>query len=332
MSLSSLDQPLSPIPSLEAIGTPITAPVVEGPPDVIPGFLPRQGQLVIAGETDIGKSLVALEVCSSLVTGNPLWGELQPTVKAKKILYVLGEHYNAVIQRLWQHTGLPMTDQVFLLGPEQLGYDKWLVTQGKPNIQAIQKFQRWSDGVDLIVFDPFSAFVTGVDVENDNIQMRLVLDTMSLVAQGAGASCVVLAHQGKPSIDKFGQEHARTKYAIRGASAIEDAATNIFYMGKADSNSQAAKSTQSKVLSMVKRKYKGMAPDEYTLVRDAGNLTHTLLGNRPFVEVKKMETQAKIARLQGAFPDLTMTEVIRAVSATEDISETTIRRYLGMVK
>lgn len=323
------------IPSLDKIGTPIIAPVVDGPPDVIPGLLPRQGQLVIAGETNIGKSLVALEICSSLTTSNKLWGELEPTHKAKRILYVLGEHYNAVIQRLWQHTKLPMSDQVFLLGPEQLGFDKWLVAQGKQNVRAMEKFCKWAEGVDLIVFDPFSAFVTGIDVENDNIQMRLVLDSMSYIAQSTGASCLVLAHQGKPMMDKFGQEHHRKSYAIRGASAIEDAATNIFYLSRTvEGASQAAQkvSGDHQILSLIQRKYKGAAPAEYRLMRDPATLCHTLLGNRPFVEVQRIATQAKIGRLQLAFPDKKMGEIIQIVAAMDSCHEKTVRRHLGLAE
>ena len=320
-----------PIPPLEEVGIPITAPVQEGPPDIIPGFLPRRGQLVLAGETNIGKSLVALEVCSSLITGQPLWGELQPTLQARKILYVLGEHYTEVIQRLWQVTQLPMTDQVFLMGPEQLSYDKWLVAQGKPNPIGISKLQRWADGCDLIVFDPFSAFVTGIDVENDNIQMRLVLDTMSLVAQSVGASCIVLAHQGKPMMDRQGQEHSRKSYAIRGASAIEDAATNIFYMNEAKPGTSAAaqETKDQKVYTLTKRKYKGIAPEEFRLTRNADTLCHHLLGNRPYIEIRKIETQAKIARIMQAFPEFKMSDVYRIVAATEGKDEKTIRNYFN---
>ena len=91
------------IPSLEEVAVQITADIPEADPDIIPGLLPKAGQLVIAGETNVGKSLVALEICSALTTGQPLWGEdkLTPLIRAKRILYVLGEYYNEVIQRLW---------------------------------------------------------------------------------------------------------------------------------------------------------------------------------------------------------------------------------------
>lgn len=287
---------------------------------------------MIAGETNIGKSLAALEICSSLVTGTPLWGELKPTLKARRILYVLGEHYNDVIKRLWQVTKLPMTDQVLILGPQQLGFDKWLVSRGQVNLYAVEKFLKWVEGVDLIVFDPLAAFITGVDAENDNIQMRLILTAMSEIGQAAGATVLVLAHMGKPMMDKFGQEHSRKSYAIRGASGIEDAATNIFYLSKAEGVSAAATANEGKVLSLRCRKYKGMAPEEYRLMRNPHTLTHTLLGNRPFSEVRKLDTQARVGRLQLAMPEVKMADIIRILAASENVSESTIRRYLDGVQ
>lgn len=328
--MNLVDFSAGPIPSLEQIAISLTDPIEEGPEDLIPGLLPKQGELVIAGETNIGKSLTALEICSSLITGQPLWGELKPTIRARKILYVLGEHYNEVIQRLWQHTKLPMTDKVYLIGPEQLSYDKWLVAGGKPNLQAIEKFKKWGQGCDLIVFDPFSAFVTGTDAENDNIGMRLVLDTMSLIAQTSGASCLVLAHQGKPMIGKDGQEYSRKSYAIRGASAIEDAATNIFYMGKAKGESEAAKSaTENGIYSMTCRKYKGLAPPEYRLLRDPATLTHKLLtSSRPFIEVKRIAMEGKVGRLTGQ--GFSHGDAVRIMAALTGCDERTIRHDLGL--
>lgn len=324
---------VGPIPSIEEFGKRITDPVVEGPPDVISGFLPKQGQLVVAGMTNAGKSLIALEACSAFATGTPLWGALQPATQAKKILYVLGEHYDEVIQRLWQHTKLPMTDNVWLLGPERLGADKWLVSGGKQNVNAVNKFKKWAEGADLIVFDPLAAFITGIDVENDNVQMRLLLDTMSSISQSSGASSIVLAHQGKPSMGQNGQEFSRKSYAIRGASGIEDAATNIFYLGESSGESKAANSVPKdfKMYTLTCRKYKGEAPAEYNLVRDPGTLRHTLLGNRPFAEVIKMDRAAKVAKLQGAFPDMKFSDVIRAIATIQDCSEVTIKRDLGMI-
>ena len=284
---------------------------------------------MIAGETNVGKSLVAIETLSSLVTGTPLWGEIQPTHIIKKVLYVLGEHYSGVIQRLYQKTRLPITDHVFLLGPEHLGADKWLVSRGQPNQQAMSKFKRWAEGCELIVWDPLSAFVIGEGVEQDNITMRLVLDQMGLVAQSVGAACLVLAHQGKPMMDFRGQEHARKSYAIRGASSLEDAATNIFYMahGEEDPTQKAA---EGKLFEMRLRKYKGDAPELYRLLRSTETLTHTLLGNRPYAEVLKLAAVAKVGRLQAAFPDYSYRTCVRIAAAVDGMPEETMKRHLGL--
>lgn len=319
-----------PIPKLEDIAVKMNGPIGDDPADIIPGLLPKQGQLVIAGETNIGKSLTAIEICSCLATGQKLWGELEPVSKANKILYVLGEHYVEVIQRLAALTRLPFPDSVFLIGPEQLGYDKWLVANGRPNLQAIGKFKKWTEGCDLIVFDPFSSFMTGEGSENDNIGARLVLDSMSLIAQTAGASCLVLAHQGKPHMGPDGKEYSRKSYAIRGASGIEDAATNIFYMGKARGESEAAQHVaKDQIFSITCRKYKGEAPSEYRLLRDPLTLTHQLLGNRPYIEVKRLAVEGQVGKLVSKL-NIGRDEAIRIIAALNDCHERTVRRDLGL--
>ena len=315
-------------PPLEEVAEPIIAPIEEGPPDIINGFLPSRGELLIAGETNIGKSLLALEICSSYITGYPLWGELKPTKQARKILYVLGEHYIDVIKRLWQVTKLPLTDKVLIIGPDKLGFDKWLVNKGNINQNACDKLAYWAEGCDLIVWDPLAAFITGGDgTENDNLQMRVLIDAMNGVSYKVGATSLIVAHIGKPMMDKFGTEHSRKSYAIRGASGIEDAATNIFYFVKG-AGGDPQKEGQDKLLTLKCRKYKGLAPEEYRLMRNPHTLTHTLLGNRPFTEVRKIDTQAKLGRLQLALPEAKMADLITIVAASENISESTVRRYL----
>jgi RecA-family ATPase len=320
------------IPSLETIGTRLNGPIPEGSPDLIPGLLPQQGQLVLAGPTDIGKSLVALEICSSLVTGVPLWGQLTPSGPTKRILYLLGEHYNAVLQRLWRITGLPITDDVWLVGPEQLHPERPLVVYGRQRKPAIDRLTKWAEGADLIIFDPLTAFIVGIDAENDNIQMRLLLDTMTQIAQTVGASCLILAHHGKPLIDRTGQEHSRQSYAIRGASAIEDASTNIFYMSQTEPGSSRAAQGQmdaTNLFTLFRRKYKGDAPNQYHLIRDTTTKRHTMLGNRPFVDARRTAVAAKVASAQAALPDLTLTEIVTIVAAIEQLTTRTIWNYLG---
>lgn len=342
LSLAPL-QPTSQLPR-------IIDPVVEGPPDILDGLLPKQGQLLISGETNVGKTLVALEICAALTTETPLWGLLHPTAKVSKILYVLGEHYNEVIQRLWRKTELPMGPEALLLGPETLRQDKILMSHGRVNTKAIDTLKTYAEGSDFIVFDPLSSFITGVDSENDNVQMRQLLDAMSHIAQVSGASSLILAHQGKPSIDPFtGEARARNAYAIRGASAIEDAATNIFYMNKVRQRKQKLPFGPSpppelmeedttierdQLFELVCRKYKGPGPEggKFRLVRPAGKLYHHILtggGRQPFSELKRKTTRDTIERLQKSFPDASKTDLVRMLAAVEETAESTIWHRLA---
>lgn len=318
-----------PIPPLSEVAVPLISPVMVGPPDIIPGLLPRAGTLVVAGETNCGKSLLALETVSALTTTGLLWGELKPEKQLKKVLYILGEHHLETIQLLWRHTKLPMSEEVMLLGPEKIGYNRWLVISGKPNTVAIDKFKRWAEGMDLLVWDPLSAFVCGDGAENDNIGMRVLLDTISMISQSAGAACMVLAHQGKPMMDTFGKEVRRQTYAIRGASGLEDSATHIFYMGRA-SNQTIETETGGQVFELVNRKYKGIAPPKHTLLRNKETLTHTLIGDKPFEAVRKMDLRAKMFRIQEANPQMNQDTILGLIANMEGKSKDTIRRWLGL--
>lgn len=321
---------IEPVPSLEELATRLLDEIPPGAEELIPGLIPKGQEVVIAGQTNIGKSLTALELVSALITGQPLWGAIKPTSLIKKVLYVLGEHHIEVIQKLHRKTELPMTDQVYILGPQELGFDKWLVSQGRPNTLAVDKFKHWAEGCDFIVFDPLSAFCTGVDTENDNVQMRLVLDTISLIAQSVGASYLVLAHQGKPMMDQFGREQSRKTYAIRGASAIEDASTNIFYLDRSDGPVQGV-ARDSLVLDLKCRKYKGETPPAYKLLRDPRTLTHKLLGaDSAYKEVQKMDYTAKLARIQIENPGFDFRTALRVLASVEGVPVETLKRRMGL--
>ena len=315
---------------LEDLAIRLLDPIPEGPEELIPGLIPWGQEVVIAGQTNVGKSLCALEIVSSLVTGEPLWDALQPAKTIKKVLYILAEHHTDVIQKLHRKTQLPMTEQVFVLGPQELGFDKWLVAQGKPNLTAVDKFKRWVDGCDFIVFDPLSAFICGTgELENDNITMRTLLDLMGLVAQSTGASFLVLAHQGKPMMDSFGREQTRRTYAIRGASGTEDTATNIFYLDKSDGPTQNI--GDGILLDLKCRKFKGETPPDRKLLRDPETLTHTLLGNKTvFKEVQKFEYRAKIARLREDNPGFDERTAQKVLASVEGMPVETLRKKLGL--
>jgi len=325
-----IDYNAGPIPELEEVAVKLNAPIKPGPPDLIKGFIPRQGQLIIAGETNVGKTLITLEIIHAVTTGKPLWGELEATEKIQKVLYVLGEHHIEAVQRHLKITGLKMPDEIYIIGPEQLMYDKYLISKGQHNVMSINKFMKWTKGCDLIVFDPLSAFVTGVDVENDNVQMRAVLETMGLISQASGASCLVLAHLGKPVMNQYGQETKRKSYAIRGASAIEDAATNIFYMERV-SNPAIEQATGGEVFELLCRKYKGEGTPKFTLLRDKDTHTHILTLDKPFEAVRKIDLRAKFARFADDNPKFDESTIFKMIATSEGKPVDTIKRWMGLL-
>lgn len=315
---------------LEEVAELLDSPIEPGPPDLIPGLIPKKGQVLIVGETNVGKSTVAIEICSSLVTGAPLWDQLQPTIEAKKIAYILGEHHNDTLKRIQQRTKLPMRERVWLLGPQMLGNNKSLVVRAEKVESSIRQIRDWVAGVDLVVFDPLSAFISGEDAENDNIGMRKLLNAMDDICQPIGAACLILGHSGKPMIDQYGKAHAKKSYATRGASGIEDAATNVFYMVTSGGKSGAAEGTDGRVFSLVTRKYKDEVPSEYQLIRNLHTGVHRLIeGTRPFIEIRRQEVRAKYHGIKTALPELTERQIVRMLVETEGKDTITIRRYLG---
>lgn len=305
--------------ALRNAAIPIETPLPPEPPELIPGLLPRRGQLVIAGETEVGKTLVALEVLSALLTGGKLWGHLD-VEPVKRVLYVLGEHYAGVVQRLWLQARLiAPPESLWLLSPEKFP-NRWLVAAGRVQEEPIRRLRTWCQDMDAVVFDPLSAFVVGVDAENDNAAMRTVIDVMTRVTQEAKASCVILAHKGKPGLEK-GREINRQSYAIRGASAIEDAATNIFYLEREGKDSD--------IFQLRRRKYKGEAPEEYILVRH--HLRHTMvpLGKKARIAEKRIKFLAKLAEFQHSCPELTQTRAIEVLAKLEGVGERTVWRWLA---
>lgn len=317
--------------SLEEVGIRLNKPLPKGPMDLVPGLIPSQGIVVVAGETHVGKTLIALEMISAFTTGKPLWGELVATKPVKKVLYFLGEHNVEVVQDQLRITNLEMPDDVFIIGPEQFSLDKYLINKGYPIKPVVDQFIRWADGCDLLIFDPLTSFVGGVDVENDNVQMRTLLETISYVGQSTGAPCIIQAHQGKPMMNQFGQETKRKSYAIRGASAIEDASTNIFYLSRGSSEA-VERETGGEVYELIRRKYKGsQIPPKYTLLRNKDTLTHTLISDRPFEAVRKLDLRAKAQRFRDKNPKFTEDTIIDMLATGEGVAGDTIRRWMGLL-
>lgn len=309
-------------------------PLPTDTPELIPGLLPEYGTAAIIGETNTGKSLIAIEMASSLLTGEPLWGAVRPNRRVEKVMYILGEHTCSTLQGLYHRTQLPHSGAFGLIGPEHLHPHKALVIGGVQQQVAVDRLVRWCEGSQLIVFDPLAGFVQGQSAENDNATMRTLIDSMTLVASKVGAVCLILSHAGKPRMDEQGQEVRRTVYMTRGASAIEDALTHIFYLKKSIAVKQQG---DIEKFDLAIRKFKGNPSSEvFKLQRDPLTKRNTLLNTKPARNgeptlEEKLALAAKVQRLLESNAGFKIDTAMKLVGDAEGLSKQTMERWLGAI-
>ena len=302
-----------------AVGIRFIDPLPPEPPELVQGLLPADGVTLISGPTNIGKSLVAIEIASALTTDTALWGELKAKRKIRRVVYLLGEHTAGTVQRLYKITGLPMGREARIIGPEQLPTDRHLIVRGEVNSETVEQYQQLVAGAELIIVDPLSAFIAGANAENDNTAMRNLVDAFQKLGVLNKAPVLVLGHFGKPARDINGNEEHRTNYASRGASAAEDACPTVYYL-KAD---------EGQTYCLSSRKYKGVTPPKRVLLRNDATKVHTLLtSNRPNIEAAKIQFRAKVEQVMAA--GLDKTAAVKAVAALEDIKPRTAWNYVNV--
>lgn len=318
------DEPVQPVMVYDPLPTDV--------PELIPGILPEYGSMGIIGETNTGKSLLAIEMASSLLTGEPLWGSIYPNRTIQKVTYILGEHTCSTLQGLYHRTKLPHSGTFSLLGPEHLHPYKALVVSGVQQQIAVDRLCKFAEGSQLIVFDPLAGFLQGMNAENDNATMRTLIDSMTLIASRVGGVSLILHHAGKPKIDEQGQEIRRTVYMSRGASSVEDALTHVFYLRKSLAVRQAG-NTERYDFSV--RKFKGNPSNEvYKLVRDPETVRNTLAGEKPIRKLgptfeEKNALNVKYFRIKEANPLFTHDTIVSIIAASEGFPKKTINEWLG---
>lgn len=273
----------------------VWSPLEPGPPDLIPGLLPRHGHLLISGETDVGKTTIALEIAQAVLTGLPLWGGGPTSSEViTQATYIMGEHHESILQSLWQLMSFGGTPNLEVIPPNAR---RPLVSRGVLMERSRDALKERCQGSQLVIFDPLNAFIAGTDVENDSVQMRACLNAMEDVANGS--ALLVLAHMGKPSFDpKSGSYRHRDTYASRGSSAIEDSVTCCFYM-------TPSRTADTRGFKLIRRKYKGQAPAFYMLKRDSVTNRHTLVGRGQTETQYRQMQREKGQLLRGAVTDVT---------------------------
>lgn len=255
-------------------GVRIDDPLPAESPELLPGILLAHGGTGLVSTKEQGKSLCGLEIQFSLLTGEPLWGAIEPAHTVAKTVHFLAEHTSTTLMGLYKRMQLPHTGRLHVFGPEHLGPMKLLVSSGVRREAAVSFYKRLAEGAGLVVFDPLAAFIQGQAAENDNSPMRTLVDAMIEIAQSTGAACLILGHQGKPQFVQ-GRPVRRGSYATRGASATEDALTAVHYLEKIHGVSFGGDS----VFHLVPIHWKGIKHKPFQLRRDSETCRHTLLAS-----------------------------------------------------
>jgi len=248
------------------------------PPELLEGILLTHGATGIVGAKETGKSLSALEIQYSLLSGTPLWQEIKPPKQLKKTVHFYAEHTAPTLmglwRRMWDYRIPPDVKSLNLriFGPEDLAPHKLLVSSGMRIESAVSRYKKMAEGAGLVVFDPLAAFIQGEEAENSNAPMRALVDAMIEIAQSSGAACLVLGHQGKPQFDDKGRSIRKYTYLTRGASGTEDALTAIHYLDRLEDDFGA-----DEVYQLTPARFKGVRRKPMKLLRDSKTCRQRLL-------------------------------------------------------
>ncbi|MBT3367417.1 MAG: AAA family ATPase [Nitrospina sp.] len=184
------------------------------------GILPEGGGLILAGESEAGKSMLSMEISLHLAMARQLFDGRLLVPKKRRILVLQVENPEPQIkQRLKRMlNGLnisveALSDRIFFADPQTI-YD---LMQPKC-VASIAEIVRQCSA-DVLVADPLSSF--HYLEENDNSRMRTALDNITHISRETGCAAIVIHHYGKP------QQGRDDAYRLRGASSIKDWADSV---------------------------------------------------------------------------------------------------------
>jgi archaellum biogenesis ATPase FlaH len=187
-------------------------------PVIAGGILPEGGGLILAGESGQGKSLMRLELALHMALALECWGLAIPIQRRIFIVQfenTLAEERFRLGKMLHglRMDGPQLKDRLAFSDPT-IRFDLGIKGDRKKASDLIKRSE-----ADVIVWDPLSSLHS--KNENDNVEIRAVLDTITWINRQTGSSSIVIHHFGKPDPDR-GIEH-RT----RGASSIRDWADTL---------------------------------------------------------------------------------------------------------
>lgn len=167
-----------------------------------PGLIPRGKLTVIAGDPGLGKSFVTLDMCAAASRGGPFpgaEGEEPGEPIASIILSAEDDPADTIRPRL-ERMNARLSRITLLDGfvdPHERVFDFVL----GEHVAELRELIRSTDGIGLLIVDPISAYVGGVDSYN-NAQVRSMLKPLSDLAADENVAVVLVTHLRKSEASK----------------------------------------------------------------------------------------------------------------------------------
>jgi len=181
-------------------------------PDVIgDSILPEGGGLILAGESGVGKSLLALEWAVRLAKARPVLG--LPVSRSWRVHYQGQENTLRSMQHRLRRMlrGLDLKDAGTLtFGDPTMSFDLGLKGDQERLHACLATVKS-----EVVILDPLSSFLGAAD-ENNNLAVRSRLDVLTGISRKLGCAFIVVDHFGKPTESQDGA------HRTRGASSKKD--------------------------------------------------------------------------------------------------------------
>lgn len=151
------------------------------------GLIPERGMTVLVGESNSGKTFVALD-WSACVASDRKW--LGRPVQSCPVLYLAAEGIHAARLAAWERARGALPDDLLILHPNErppdLGSDDTVLGL----IEAVRGYR-----AGLIVLDPLAMFMGGLD-ENSARDMGVVIGNLRQIIRQTESSILLVHHAG----------------------------------------------------------------------------------------------------------------------------------------
>jgi RecA-family ATPase len=196
--------------------------IIKRPPVLINGVLPGEGGMLLAGESEIGKSLIRLEISVLLACGLDVYGMKTPS--AQTVIVFQTENSNSEekerLMRIMRGHGIESVhNRIFWA---EMGWKRSLLDK---NFRSDAIDQIKGVGATVVFWDPLISFLPSNISENNNVGMRAVLDQITKINRECQCASIVIDHFGQPASNP--KDEIPLKYRTRGASAKRDWADTI---------------------------------------------------------------------------------------------------------